>query len=265
MKRIPLISYILALASFPLLAWAGADFTPGASTGAGTGDMTKAVYDTGNNSAADVADTLAAGGKAVDVVATAPVRVNGGANVDNILPGTDADVTFSLAAVTESIYWSAAAFRSDGTQCANPALVTLNSGPRVYSVICADNDGSTINGHIVMPDAWDAGTLTFELEYLQSAADTNVLNADVACQCRGAGEAVNDTWGTEQAIDDAAVSGSNKVDQTTSAATTCDGTCAAGDTLFWRLQVDATGTTTAVATLHFLGMKMEYVSNASGD
>jgi|GEM_PF-3186941 len=157
-----------------------------------------------------------------------------------------------------SAFWSTGAMSADGTQCAAPSEVTINSGPKQYTVLCADNDASTLYGHVVMPDSWDAGTVTFELEYLQTAADTNVLNSDIACMCRGATEEVNNTWGTEVAIDDAAVSGSNKVDHTTSAAVTCNGTCAAGDSLWWRWQLDATGTTTAVTTLHILGMKMEY-------
>jgi len=156
------------------------------------------------------------------------------------------------------MYWGASSMSADGTQCANPAEATLNSGPKTYTVICTDNDASTIYGHTVMPDGWDGGTVTFELEYLQSAADTNVLNSDVAAMCRGAGETINNTWGTEIAIDDAAVSGSNIVDHTTSAAVTANGTCAAGDTLFWRIQLDATGTTTAVATLHLMGVKATY-------
>ena len=166
-----------------------------------------------------------------------------------------------IATIVESIVWNAAGTTSDGTQCADPAKVTINSGPITYTTKCADNDASTIYGHVVMPDSWDGGTVTMESEYIQTAADTNALNGDIACMCRGAGETVNNTWGSEVAIDDAAVSGSNIVDHTTSAAMTCNGTCAGGDTLYWRYQMDATGTTTAVATLHFVGWKMEYTSN----
>ena len=96
--------------------------------------------------------------------------------------------------------------------------------------------------------------------YIQTAADTGVLNGDISCMCRGAGETVNSTWGTEVAIDDAAVTGSNANDITVSAAMTCNGTCAGDDILYWRYQMDATGTTTAVATLHFIDWKMEYTS-----
>lgn len=177
--------------------------------------------------------------------------------------GASGTVTLNYAWTTKSVYWGAGALSTDGTQCAAPAEVTLNSGPKQYTIICTDNDASTIYGHVVMPDGWDAGTVTLELEYLQTAADTNVLNSDIACACRGAGETVNNTWGTEIAIDDAAVTGSNGVDTTTSAAVTCNGTCAAGDSLWFRWQMDAAGTTTAVATLHILGVKMEYTVNAN--
>lgn len=166
-----------------------------------------------------------------------------------------------IATIVQSMFWGAGAMSTDGTQCATPAEVTINSGPKLYSVICADNDASTMWGSTVMPDGWDGGTVTFELAYVQTAADTSAMNADVAAACRGSGETINSTLGTEQALDDAAVSGSNIVDHVTSAAVTADGTCAAGDTLYWRVQLDATGTTTAVATLNFLGVKMEYTSN----
>jgi hypothetical protein len=163
-----------------------------------------------------------------------------------------------LANLTKSMYWGAAGMSSDGTQCADPTEVTINSGPKLYTIICTDNDAAIMNGHTVMPDGWDAGTVTFELSYIQTAADTSALNLDVSAQCHGAGETVDSTFGTEVAIDDAAVTGSNAVDATTSAAVTAAGTCAAGDILFWQIELDATGTTTAVATLHFVGVKMEY-------
>lgn len=178
--------------------------------------------------------------------------------------GTSDTITITVDNHTKSIYFPANALTVDGTQCAEPALNTINSGPRLWTIICTDNDASTIYAHVVMPDSWNAGTFTVELEYVQTAADTGVLNSDVAGQCRGAGETINNTWGTEVALDDAAVSGSNIVDHTTTGAITADGTCAAGDTLFIRWQLDATGTTTAVATLHILGMKVEYTVSGAG-
>jgi hypothetical protein len=154
---------------------------------------------------------------------------------------------------------------TDGQRCEAPAEVTLNSGPITWTIICDDHDSASMYGKVRMPDAWDGGTLTFTHVYLQTAADTSALNGDIAAQCRGNGEAPSSTWGTEVAIDDAGVTGSNQNDETTSAAVTPAGTCAAGDMLYWRYQLDATGTTTAVATLHHLGFKMEYSITSRSD
>lgn len=162
-----------------------------------------------------------------------------------------------LAKQTKSMYWGAGSITADGTNCANPAEVTIGSWGKTSTIICTDNDGSTMTGTTVMPDGWDASTVTFELSYIQDAADTAVLNADVAARCAGATETPA-AYGTEIAIDDAAVTGTDAVDMTTSAAVTAAGTCTAGDMLQWQIQLDATGTTTAVATLNFVGVKMEF-------
>lgn len=166
-----------------------------------------------------------------------------------------------------SIWFGAEALFGDGTQCpSDPTAVTINSGPIMPTFICADNDGSTLYGQVRMPDSWDGGTVTFTHIYIQTAADTAVLNGDIACQARSNGEVPSSTWGTEIAIDDAAVVGSNSSDQTTSAAVTCAGTgLAGGDMLFFRYQLDATGTTTAVATLHHVAFNMEYTKKSRSD
>jgi hypothetical protein len=166
----------------------------------------------------------------------------------------------------KSVWFGAGSLSTDGTQCAAPAEVTpVASGPKLWSIICTDNDASSIYGSVQMPDSWDAGTVTFTHVYQQTAADTSALNGDIAAQCRGNGEAPSSTYGTEVAIDDAGVVGSGANDMTTSAAVTPTGTCAAGDMLYWRYQLDATGTTTAVATLHHLGFKMEYSITSRSD
>lgn len=187
--------------------------------------------------------------------------VEGAAAIETV----DPDAASTLAMWTygtayrpkKSVWFGAGSLSTDGTQCAAPAEVTINSGPKIWTIICADNAASTIFGSVKMPDNWDGGTVTFEHVYIQTAADTGVLNGDIACQARSNGVAPSSTWGTEIAIDDAAVTGSNKNDFTTSAAVTCAGTPIAGDMLYWQYQLD-TATTTAVATFHHVGFKMEY-------
>lgn len=166
-------------------------------------------------------------------------------------------------AITKSVWFGAGSLSVDGTQCGAPAEATINSGPKIWTIICTDNDAATIYGSVKMPDSYSGGTVTFTHSYIQTAADTGVLNGDIAAQCRGNGEVPSSTWGTEVAIDDAAVVGSNSNDMTTSAAVTPAGTCAAGDMMYFRYQLDATGTTTAVATLHHVGFMMEYPLSTS--
>ena len=202
-------------------------------------------------------------GTGAPVLATSPTLVTPllGTPTSGVLTNCTGLPSGGITSIVDTIVWDAAGITADGTQCADPAKVQINSGPRQYTIICTDNDASFMFGHVLMPDSWDAGTVSFSLEYLQTAADTDVLNADVECQCHGHGETVDNTWSTSPiAIDDAAVTGSNAVDVTDSAAVTCAGTCAAGDSLWWRIGVDAGGTTTGVATLHFLGVAMEYTS-----
>ena len=122
-----------------------------------------------------------------------------------------------------------------------------------------DSATGTMHGSAVMPDGWGAGTLVFELSYIQTAADTGVMNADVHAQCRNAGTTVNNTYGTAIAIDDAAVTGSNAIDTAESANVTANGTCAGGDLLMWKV-VTAIEGTSAATTLHFIGVKMEYTT-----
>lgn len=163
----------------------------------------------------------------------------------------------------KSFWIGAGALDGDGTNCpARPTAVTINSGPKLPTFICADSSSSILYGSFRLPDDWDGGTLTFQHVYIQTAADTNAVNGDVSAQCRGNGETVSSTWGTAIAIDDAAVTGSNANDMTTSAAVTPAGTCAAGDMVYFRYVLDATGTTTATATLHHLGFYVKYTSTS---
>jgi hypothetical protein len=123
----------------------------------------------------------------------------------------------------KSVWFGAGSLYGDGTNCpSDPTAVTINSGPKIPTFICADNNGSRLTGAVKMPDAYDGGTITLTHVYVQTASDTNALHGDAAAQCRGNGAIVNNTWGTEVAIDDAAVTGGSRNDVTTSAAITED-------------------------------------------
>jgi hypothetical protein len=200
-------------------------------------NFTWALYDEEGASAIETVDPDAASVKAVWTYATAyrPVK---------------------------PIYFGAGALSTDGTNCAAPAEVTINSGAKMWTILCGDNDSSTIYGQVAMPPNWDGGTVTMTGSFIQTAADTSNMNADVAMACRKDGDTVNNTWGTEIAMD-TAMGGSNKRDSVQTAAITPNGTCTGGTQadptlLQFRWQLDATGTTTAVATMHITGFTIWY-------
>lgn len=156
-------------------------------------------------------------------------------------------------------YVPASAFVGDGTNCPSSAsAVTINSGPKVYTMICGSGANGDMDFDVVMPMDWDGGTLVFEPSYTQTAANTSAMHSDVKSQCRGAGETPSSTWGTPVNIDDAAVTGSSAEDKTLSGAVTPAGTCTAGDHLYGRYTLDVTGTTTPEATLNFYGIGVYY-------
>lgn len=170
-----------------------------------------------------------------------------------------------------SIMWNAGAMDADGTQCSDAVQTQLNSGPRKPAIICTDNDAGIIQGDAPMPDSYDGGTVTFRIEVMSdNATPADEFHVDFAVQCRGNSDIVNNTYGTEIAADvdfdasgtcggSACVTWENAFVTTT--AVTGNGTCAAGDHLYWQGSVDATGTTATVADVLILSVLMEYTSD----
>lgn len=164
------------------------------------------------------------------------------------------------ASQIRSYYWPAVDLSADGTQCADAAQESTIAGPEIWTIVCADNDAGMIGGELLMPDSWNAGTVTFKVLMVQTGAETSDVDGDMEVQCRGEGEAIADTWSSEVAVD-ITQTGSSKVDiAETASAITPAGTCAAGDFLAWQYSVDATGTDATVATNNFIGVQMEYTS-----
>ena len=125
--------------------------------------------------------------------------------------------------VKKTAWFGAGGCETDGTEAAAPARVVINSGAPRWTIITTDNDAASIYCETSMPKEWDGGTITVAHHYIQTAANTGALNGDVAAACRMAGATINNTLGTEVAIDDAAVTGSNALDITTSGIVTPTG------------------------------------------
>lgn len=163
----------------------------------------------------------------------------------------------------KSAWIAAGALYGDGTNCpSRPTAVIINSGPRIPTFICTDNDSSRLDFSFRMPSDWNGGTVKLVQVVTQTAADTSALNGKIALQCRGTGETVSNTWGTEVDVNITNVTGSNANNLITSGDATPAGTCAAGDMLYGYWRMVAAGTTTAVATLHLQGFHLVYTSNS---
>ena len=189
-----------------------------------------------------------------------------GCTIDDDVPdngdfanAAELDADGSITNHTKTAYWPGHGLTADGTQCANPAKTTINSGPTLYTVLCADNAASIVYGEAKMPEGWNGGTIEFEMQAVQTAADTGILDFDFSAQCRGDGDSVNSAWGTAQNV---SITFTTQYDeeQDKTAAVTPNGSCVSGDTVYWRAVMDATATTTAVATAHIKGISMEYTT-----
>lgn len=159
----------------------------------------------------------------------------------------------------KSFWVGAGGVDGDGTNCpATATTVTINSGPRLPTIICGSGANGDLDFTVGMPYDWDAGSLFVEPVYIQTAANTSAMNSDIKAQCRGLGEAPSSTWGSSVAIDDTNVTGSNVQDTTRSGAITPAGACSRGDLVSFRWTLDVTGTTTPEATLHIVGFRVLY-------
>lgn len=146
-----------------------------------------------------------------------------------------------------SEFFAAWSLNADGTQCAAPTAVTLNSGPIVGSIVCADNAASAFYGDMGLPDNYDGGTITVKL-HAHRATGSGTLTFNFSAQCRGADEVPSSTWGSAVAVS-ITFDLANELEQVESAAITPAGTCAAGDHLFFRAVMNATATDVADANI----------------
>ena len=99
------------------------------------------------------ADATGTGGdQLVDIVTTAPLLVNGGANVDDALPGSDADITFSVQDASTS-QKGVAQFSSDNFAALNGTITVKDDG--IAAAEIAD-----LYGFELLPIAWTTGGVT---------------------------------------------------------------------------------------------------------
>jgi hypothetical protein len=175
------------------------------------------------------------------------------------IPDNEVD-SADINTIVDTIVWNAAGISSDGTNCADPVEVTLNSGPKQYTISCADNAASIIYGHVAMPDSYDGGTVVFKIIVFHGTTETITFAGDFSAQCRADAETVSSTWGTAQSAD-VAITTANLIEMQSTSAVQPANSCAAGDMMWWRWVMDAATSDANAANTDILGVTMEYTSN----
>jgi hypothetical protein len=170
---------------------------------------------------------------------------------------------------------------ADGTDCTNPAEVSVTSGPKFYSVSCPMTTATTdgfIYGNTVLPDSINiAADVTFEVSARVSTDNTGLTtHGYIEIQCVPADGTIGTTWssGTDLDITQAAGDVADDVLQDTSAAVDlaqgANPDCTVGDVLFWRYKIcdddatPSTGCTDADGAENdhqIVAMKMEYTTD----
>lgn len=191
------------------------------------------------------------------------------AGTEGIVINSSGAVTLNNALIEYRSFWFGAGTISvDGVNCTEPVERVVNSGPKMWVLQCADNNASVIYGSVVMPDSYSGGLVTFELSaYSEAAPPSGVLNFDFASMCRSDSDSINNSWPTGIDLREMAMTLDTQYDRedVTTSAQAPNGTCAPGDMLFWKATMDATATTTQVASTYILGVKMEYPANKWSD
>lgn len=175
------------------------------------------------------------------------------------------------APVIRSISLNAGSFDVNGGCTLGAAAVLLTSGPKTIALTCTDSTADSIETHLQMPDGWNAGTLTVQLIAFSIGNNTTeVFEMSWIAQCVSSGDspaawaAVNHTTDPATSITWGATA--NRQQMATSGALTPSGTCAGGDHLYLKGEVDATATTMVPMTdLKILEVKLEYTRSAGND
>ena len=188
--------------------------------------------------------------------------------------GSNAIFQTSLTNQVRSIFIPAGGMDIEGACTANATAVLVTTGPKLPTITCTDADADGIDFDWVMPDSWNAGTITIELNAF-SIGNNNaeVLEMRFSGQCVRDNDAVaawsitsgsSATSGSNVAASITWGNAANREQHATTAALTLGGTCAAGAHVYAHGYVNATNTTmTPMTDLKILGAKIEYTR--SGD
>lgn len=151
-----------------------------------------------------------------------------------------------------------------------PASAQFESSSNYVNFKVLDFDASAdehAHFNIQMPKSWDEWTITFKVEWMSSATDTDGVAWGLQAVAVGDNEPTDASWGTPVVVTDDAQSNASELYVTSeSTAVTVGGTPAAGKKTFFRVFRDVSDPNDDMTEdARLIGVTIFYYINASTD
>jgi hypothetical protein len=216
--------------------------------------------------AAPAASRVFGRGSAAGAGAWEPLTVGGGLQVVG---------TVLTNAGLSTVYIPAGGLEVSGACALNAGAALVTNGPKVTTISCTAANTDGVEFDLLMPDGWDAGTITIELDVFYTGTTHNGQTFDMnfSGQCVSTGDVVaayaitsgttNESASNVEAVVTANATANREL-QATTAALTLAGSCAVGDHIYVHGLVDASSTSfTPMSELKILGLKVEWTRSAN--
>lgn len=161
---------------------------------------------------------------------------------------------------------SAGMWPSTTNGCAALAKVEATTNDVDYQVLDFDQTTQEFaQFSVVMPDGWDAGTVTFKAIWTTTAS-SGVVVWELQGRSYDDDDAIDQTWGSAIEVSDTVVGAADIHETGESAAVTLAGTPAAGEYCHFRIARDpANASDTLAADARLLGVRIEWVRSQYND
>jgi hypothetical protein len=162
-----------------------------------------------------------------------------------------------------TLYWDAAAIKPDGTHCL-AVTATVNSGPVIDGITCAENAAAKLSVKVRLPDRYVGGDLFCRLTAHDIDTLGHVSGWDARAQCRTPGtDTINATWSSAANVD-VTLTTANIPYSSSEVTITPNGTCLGGDMMFLELNMDTTANTDDGDAV-IEGLTCEFLTGSKGD
>lgn len=205
---------------------------------------------------------------------------NSAGNIVRIPKGTAEQVLSMNAGATEpewddalgvgkqTVWISASGMTPTTTNgCGSLTQVELAAGDDINVLPFDDAADEHAFFEFAFPKKWNEGTVTFQVWWTSTAADTDGVAWALQAKAKSDGDAIAGAFGTAQVVtDDAQGTSRDQYITSESAAITIGGTPAEGDIIYWRIFRDVSDANDdMVEDAELIGIKILYTSNAGTD